>query len=160
MGQTGLGPARRATACRLACALFVLLEGAAALGQTSAPAVTPALAPAKANSATAGGYVRIEPAVGGSFALEATRQAVTAIFQPRSLETITQFPRLVRRGASAYSALIAPLGGQPMLYAGDASEVYAYLAINSINYPQYADFNNFIGSQGRLKVVLVLVNFN
>lgn len=158
MAPSDFGSTRLRTAHKLACALFALLEGAAAFGQSSTAAAAPM--PTATSAATAAGSVRIEPAVGGSFALEANRQAITAIFQPRSLETIAQFPRSGRRGASTYSALIAPTGGQSLLYAGDANEVYAYLAINNINYPQYSDFKRFIGAGGRLKVVLVLVNFN
>lgn len=146
MDQSGVRSARQRTACRIACALFALLQGGMAHGQTA--------------TAQATGSVVIEPAVGGSLALETTKQAVTAVFQPRSSDSLNLLAKPVRKGASVYSALITQPTGQEQIYSGDADVLSAYLAFDRGNRRYMADFKGFWEGRDRLRVVLVLINFN
>lgn len=123
----------------------------------------PTAAPAEAQSheSSGSGAVVIEQAVGGSFALLTSNQALTAVFRPRSLELSSPMRDVARSVAAAYSAYIGSAADKVVINRGDTIEI-------SVNYWALSDLRSGqpfgLASQTRpaagAQVFVVLVNFN
>lgn len=146
MGQVG-GRSAGWGARIVAWALFHLLTASPALAQE--------------RHAVAGGSVTIEQPVGGSFALLASNEALTAVFRPPGPEISAPARDRTRTGTAAYSAYIGSAAERIVVNTGDPIEVSVhFLSLYGMKYGQNLVLASPMRPPVRAQAILVLVNFN
>lgn len=147
MGQTGVRSTGQRAVGSFGCALFALVIASPVRGQTV--------------QTDAAGSVIIEQPVGGSFALLASNQALTAVFRPRSLDAAELAVMPVRAGTFAYNGARGTAVGRAISYSADAECIAVHvLQATSLKFGQPLAFSAQAQASDRAQAILVLVNFN